>query len=376
MRALSADLLWVQGEPDPAASVTVRCKRRSTFAGDPLLWRPLFMHTAANMPYNDAYTTAAACACAEYGAALRVLRSPAGRKVGVQRFSMYGWGGAGTAWSAAAAAALTASPAQVATLSSGARDESTPGVGRNGSEIRILYGDGSAFYQVKSSSDGVSWGGKSLVLSNAVAYTRFSNFSLCAAGGVWYALFTAYDLRRRPMLMGMHDAGSGWVVWPALSLNAGQWQVAGARVGPEAAPNGRVYAYVWGKEGGYSTLACQSAVLTAAGAFSAWGSLAVVDRAGVSGAASYERVRFGEGGGAYLFALQERAVKRYWFTAALYALPGNADMEEPVFLGDGDIGDGDTTGRWRDGAGDAHPAKLRPARLAGGCGAGVGQRPN
>jgi hypothetical protein len=59
----------------------------------------------------------------------------------------------------------------------------------------------------------------------------------------------------------------------------------------------------------------------------------VVDRAGVAGAAAYDRVRFGEGGGAYLFALQERAAAGYWFVAALYALPGNADMEEPVFLG-------------------------------------------
>ncbi len=338
MRALSADLLWAQGEADPAVEVVVRCKRRSTFAGDPLLWRPLFVHGADNLPYSDAYTTAAVCGCAEYGAAVRVLRSPAGRKVGVQRLvNMHGWGGTGNAWSAAAAAAMTASPTQIATLTSGARDESTPGVGRNGNEIRVLFGDGSAFYQVKSTDDGASWGAKTLVLSNSVVYTRFSNFSLCAAGGVWYAVYTGFDLRRRPRVLGMHDAGAGWVQWPALSLNAGQWQVAGVRVGPEAAPNGRVYAYVWGKEGGYSTLACQQVVLTAGGLFSAWGSLAVVDRAGVSGAASYERVRFGEGGGAYLFALQERAVKRYWFTAALYALPGNADMEEPVFLGDGDI---------------------------------------
>ena len=70
--------------------------------------------------------------------------------------------------------------------------------------------------------------------------------------------------------------------------------------------------------------------------FTAWGTRAVVDRAGVAGAAAYDRVRLGEGGGAYLFALQERATAGYWFVAALYALPGNADMEEPVFLGDAD----------------------------------------
>ena len=39
-----------------------------------------------------------------------------------------------------------------------------------------------------------------------------------------------------------------------------------------------------------------------------------------------------------LFALQERATAGYWFVSALYALPGNADMEEPVFLGDADGG--------------------------------------
>ena len=70
--------------------------------------------------------------------------------------------------------------------------------------------------------------------------------------------------------------------------------------------------------------------------FTAWGTRTVVDRAGVAGAAAYDRVRFGEGGGAYLFALQERAAAGYWFVSSLYALPGNADMEEPVFLGDAD----------------------------------------
>ena len=67
MRALSDDLLAIQSHPDALATVTVRCKRRSTFAGDPLLWRPLFKHTAANIPYGDVNVTAAACSCAAAG---------------------------------------------------------------------------------------------------------------------------------------------------------------------------------------------------------------------------------------------------------------------------------------------------------------------
>ena len=153
-----------------------------------------------------------------------------------------------------------------------------------------------------------------------------------------------------PVVLGFHDAGAGWVRWveqhPA---NYGHWQVAGVRPGPEAAadaaPNCRAYVYLYGTDydaaggatgAGWNSLACQQIQLAGSGAFSAWGARVVVDRAGVAGATAYDRVRFGEGGGAYLFALQERAVAGYWFVSALYALPGNADMEEPVFLGDAD----------------------------------------
>ncbi len=61
------ELLEIQAHPDALATVTVRCKRRSTFAGDPLLWRPAFKHTAGNIPYGDANVTAAACSCAAAG---------------------------------------------------------------------------------------------------------------------------------------------------------------------------------------------------------------------------------------------------------------------------------------------------------------------
>ena len=80
---------------------------------------------------------------------LRVLRSTRAKKVGVQRFSVTAWSCGGSSWPSAAASALTAAPVQVATLASTDTRESTPGVGRNGSEIRILYGDGGKLYCVQ-----------------------------------------------------------------------------------------------------------------------------------------------------------------------------------------------------------------------------------
>ena len=82
---------------------------------------------------------------------------------------------------------------------------------------------------------------------------------------------------------------------------------AGVRPGPESAPNCRVYAYLWGTEydasrAGWNSLACQQIQVTPSGVFTAWGSRTVADRAGVSGAAAYDRVRFGEGGGGVLLA--------------------------------------------------------------------------
>ncbi len=87
MRALSPELLELQAHPDALATVTVRCKRRSTFAGDPLLWRPAFKHTAANIPYGDVNVTAAACSCSAAGYVVRVLRSTSAKKVRVRACS-------------------------------------------------------------------------------------------------------------------------------------------------------------------------------------------------------------------------------------------------------------------------------------------------
>ena len=149
MRTLSAELLELQAHPDALATVTVRCKRRSTFAGDPLLWRPAFKHTAGNIPYGDVNVTAAACSCSAAGYVVRVLRSTSAKKVGVQRFSVTAWSCGGSAWPRRPRRALTAAPVQVATLASTDTRESVPGVGRIGSEIRVLYGDGGKLYCVQ-----------------------------------------------------------------------------------------------------------------------------------------------------------------------------------------------------------------------------------
>ena len=342
MRALSDDLRSIQSHPDALATVTVRCKRRSTFSGDPLLWRPMFQHTAANIPYGDVNVTAAACSCAQSGTVIRVLRSTAAKKVGVQRFTVTSWTGTGSNWPSAATAALTAAPVQVATLASTDTRESTPGVGRIGSEIRILYGDGPKLYCVQSTNDGVSWGLPAVVYDGSLSYARFNNISICGYGSTWICVLNGYNNKGIPVVIGLHDAGAGWVAWSQQQpANYGHWQVAGVRPGPEAPTNCRVYAYLWGTEydasgAGWNSLACQQIQVNGSGVFTAWGSRTVVDRAGVAGAAAYDRVRFGEGGGAYLFALQERAASGYWFVSSLYALPGNTDMEEPVFLGDAD----------------------------------------
>ena len=156
--------------------------------------------------------------------------------------------------------------------------------------------------------------------------------SVCSFGTTWICVCNGYNTKGIPVVLGFYDGGAGWVAWPQHPGGYGHWQVAGGRPGPEGAPDCRVYAYLWGTEydaagSGWNSLACQQVEVTPGGVFTGWGTRAVVDR-----------VRFGEGGGAYLFALQERATAAYWFVAALYALPGNMDMEEPVFLAPAEAG--------------------------------------
>ena len=180
---------------------------------------------------------------------VRVLRSASAKKVGVQRFNALNWSGSGTSWPSAARTELTRTPTQVGTLTSTNSEESTPGVGRIGSEIRIVYGDGPKLYMVKSLDDGRTWG------APALAYD--SGLNVCALqqhqpvrhqarpGSVSSTGSTPSGCR---VVRGMHDTGSGWVLWPELTSYA-DWQVAGARMGPEAAPNSCVYAYLWGTDG-------------------------------------------------------------------------------------------------------------------------------
>ena len=63
-------------------------------------------------------------------------------------------------------------------------------------------------------------------------------------------------------MLGFHDAGSGWVAWPAHPANYGHWQVAACGRGRRLPPNCRVYAYLYGTEydaagAGWNSLACQ-----------------------------------------------------------------------------------------------------------------------
>lgn len=331
MRTLSADLLALQSTPDAEATVTARCKRRGTFASDPLAWRPIFLHTAANLPYGDAGVTAAACACAENGAVVRVLRSAAAGKVGVQRLNVLGWNGSGQFWPSAAEAALTATPVQVATLTSTDTAESTPGVGRESSTVVLAYGDGPKIFVAISGDDGCTWGSPQLVYDGTGAYTRFTD--LCVLrwpGYLWTVLCTACDAAGALSAISFYNTGGGWA-FAGGALPAGPWRVAGARMGP-----GAMYVYLWGVNSGWSALVCYT-----------WywgGAVSFVDRTGPGGGSAsgdgvqLGRVRLGEAAGAYLFALQERAVKGYWFVSSLYGLPGSLDIEEPVFLGDADTG--------------------------------------
>ncbi len=190
----------------------------------------------------------------------------------------------------------------------------------------------------------MSWGAPAVAYDGGLNYSRFSNISVCGClwDSTWICVCNGYNTKGIPVVLGFHDAGAGWVAWARSirrTMATGRSRACGR--GRKRAPNCRAYVYLYGTDydaagAGWNSLACQQVQVQRSGVFTAWGTRTVVDRAGVAGAAAYDRVRLGEGGGAYLFALQERATAGYWFVSALYALPGNADMEEPVFLGDAD----------------------------------------
>ena len=129
--------------------VTVRCKRRSTFTGDPLLWRPAFQAHGREHPLWRRECDGGGLQPVRAGlrgARAALDRGQESRRAAVQ---VTAWSCGGTSWPSAATSALTATPIQVATLAARTRKESTPGVGRIGSEIRILYGDGGKLYCVQ-----------------------------------------------------------------------------------------------------------------------------------------------------------------------------------------------------------------------------------
>ena len=124
------------------------------------------------------------------------------------------------------------------------RDESVPGVGHIGSEIRILYGDGAKVYCARSTNDGASWAAPTIVYDGSLNYTCFSNVSVCGYGSTWICVANGYNMKGIPVVLGFHDAGAGWAAWAQHPANYGHWQVAGVRPGPEAAPDCRAYVYL------------------------------------------------------------------------------------------------------------------------------------
>ena len=373
MRALSADLLAIQSHPDALATVTVRCKRRSHLHRRPAaVAAPLQAHGRQHPLRRRECDRGGLQLRGRRARSCRVLRSTAAKKVGVQRFTVTNWAGTGTNWPSAATAALTAAPLQVATLVSTDAKESTPGVGRIGSEIRILYGDGSKLYCVRSTNDGTSWAAPTVAYDGGLELLPLQQHQpVCGSarpGSACLQRLQHQGAARRAGLPRRRQRVGGVVRRSSRrTMGTGRWRasVQGRRRPPTA-----VYTPIFGAPSmmrpvaGWNSLACQQMQVTSSGIFTAWGSRTVVDRAGVAGAAAYDRVRFGEGGGAYLFALQERAAAGYWFVSSLYALPGNADMEEPVFLGRRRYG----RSRLRDAAAPGG----RAAGLAGGGRAGVG----
>lgn len=333
MRVLSAELLGAQGLPDPEVTIAARFKRRGTFASDPLAWRPLFKHASGDMPYGDVGVTSAVCPCAANGAMVRVLRSQSALKVGVQRFNVLTWSGDGSSWSSAAALAMAAAPTDIGTLATAVVGESTPGVARAGSTMRCLFADGGALKLVTSYTDGASWLAPVAVWNGSATYNRISNFSAVVVGSVWYWVFNGYTPGGVSRVLGLSSA-SYFATWAALPDGGGVgWEVAGLEAGSPYEPEPCLYVYLTGKTGGFSVLACQRVKLNTDGSFNSWdGAPLIVDRAGPSDGVNFARVRLGDAAGAYLFALQEKAVNPYWFVSSLFALPGSLDIEEPVYL--------------------------------------------
>ena len=330
MRPISDDLRRAQALPGVAWAVSAQHQKRASFAGDRLVYDsgPTALWSDADRPYavpgQPCDLQAAACPCAEAGYLLHVLRSDAAARVGVRRID------------ARFGVLPATAPVDVALLASpyAAGEAGTPGIARVGSQVRLLYADGARLYVCVSADDGRSWGAPVLFYDGTGVYVRYSNLSLCGdAAGRWVACYSAWTAAGQIKLRGAHDVGAGWVAWPVYPSEVA-WEVAGVPGSGVVSLDSRVFVYLHGWNYGWSSLGVL-AVTLAGGVFVAWGeAVATVDRAGVHGEIGYQRVRTGEGGGAFWLLLSEGLAggQQYPALAALDGLPGSTLLEEPQIV--------------------------------------------
>lgn len=335
VRPLSADTWYAQNQPGATWRVYAEVKPRNTFAGDPFhvdvplanLW------SDANYPYRVVGQlcdlTASACAGVSAGVVLHALRSDAAGKVGVRRLTYTG-------------ALLPATPpVDVATLAApyapGLRG-STPAIAQVNGEVRLVYADGTKVRWLRSLDEGRTWSAAQTLYDGVGAYVRYSNFALRPdAAGRWVLGYSAWTPSGQIRVRGAHDVGEGWVNWPVCPTNV-DWQVAGLPGAASIPLSSACPFYLWGRNYTWSTIAVGVVRLTE-GAFTAWWErVEIVDRSGLEGETSYDRVRTGDAFGAYWLTMQEGPAngRRYWVRASLWGVPGSNEMEEPVLLSDGD----------------------------------------
>lgn len=335
MRPLAADAWYAQNQPGAIWRVSAQVKARNTFAGDP--WHVAIPLTSiwhdGNRPYQvmgqPCDLTASACAGLDGGVVLHALRSDAAGKVGVRRLTYDG------------GLFSPAPPVDVATLATpymSDRRGSTPAIAQVNGEVRLVYADGSRVRWLRSLDDGRTWSAAQTLYDGTGAYVRYSNFALRPdVNGRWVLGYSAWTPTGQIRVRGAHDIGGGWVNWPVCPTSV-DWQVAGVPGVATTLLNDVCFFYLWGRNYTWSTLAVGAVRLTA-GAFDAWwAELEIIDRAGLEGETSYDRVRTAHAFGAYWLTMQEgpAAGRRYWVRASLWGVTGGSEMEEPVLLTDAD----------------------------------------
>ena len=335
MRPVSADLLYAQQQRGAAWRVAAYTKPRSTFAGDPFELHTGFANVwpAGSHPYQipgqSCDLTACACAGQAGGVVLHAVRSDAAGKVGMHRFVYNGQTLSNTS--------VTDLVSLVSPYPAGQRG-STPGIAQANGRVRLVYADGARVWCLISADDGCTWSTPTLLYDGTGLYVRYSNFALRPdSSGRWVLGYSAWTASGQARVRGAHDTGTGWVNWPVCPTTV-DWQVAGLPGAAAAQLTTQCAFYLWGRNYTWSTLAVGSVTLLNGAFVSWWDALQTVDRAGLEGESGYDRVRTGEGYGAYWLTMQEGppAGRRYWVRAALWGGPGGAEMEEPVLLSDED----------------------------------------